>query len=248
MPERTQRSIRRRTLSRRDFLAAAGAGALTLAGGRLFAAGADGRRRPNVVVILADDLGYADVGYHGCKDIPTPHIDSIAAGGVRFTQAYVSCPVCSPTRAGLMTGRYQNRFGHEFNTGSAPNALKAHVGLPVEEKTIADVLKAAGYATGVIGKWHLGIHPRFHPFRRGFDEFFGFLSGSHSYFKPLQPRWSPIQRGREPVAEDEYLTDALTREAVDFIGRHRDGPFLLYLPYNAPLTPMQAPPRYLKRF
>ncbi|HUU21761.1 MAG TPA: sulfatase [Phycisphaerae bacterium] len=252
MPGQTPSTRGTRTrsiLSRRDFLAAAGAGALTLTAGRwLWAAPDAGGRKPNIIVILADDLGYADVGYQGCKDISTPHIDSIAAGGVRFTDGYVSCPVCSPTRAGLMTGRYQNRFGHEFNTGPAPEALTEHVGLPVEETTIADVMKSAGYATGVIGKWHLGIHPKYHPFRRGFDEFFGFLAGSHSYFQPLQPKWSPVQRGNEPVNEKAYLTDAFTREAVDFIGRHKEKPFFLYLPYNAPHTPMQAPPKYLKRF
>lgn len=237
------------SMTRRDFLAVGGAGALTVLTDGLHALGRDVTgRRPNIIIILADDLGYADVGFHGCKDIPTPHIDSIAANGVKFTSAYVSCPVCSPTRAGLVTGRYQNRFGHEFNTGGAPHSLKETVGLPVKETTFADVMKTAGYKTGVIGKWHLGIHPKFHPFKRGFDEFFGFLTGSHSYNRWDQPKWSPVQRGQDPVHEKEYLTDAFSREAVAFIERHKDRPFLLYLPYNAPHTPMQAAEKYLKRF
>src|SRR5271155_4245796 len=134
-------------------------------------------RKPNIIVLLADDLGYADVGFHGCKDIPTPNLDALARGGVRCTNGYVSGPYCSPTRAGLLTGRYQQRFGHEYNPGSSPE-----LGLALTETTIADRLKAAGYDTGLVGKWHLGAAPRFHPQRRGFDEFFGFLGGGHSYF------------------------------------------------------------------
>ena len=235
--------------TRRDLLALGAAGAVGLLTRGLYAGAAGGKaRKPNVIVIMADDLGYADVGFQGCKDIPTPHIDSIAANGVRFTAGYVSCPVCSPTRAGLVTGRYQNRFGHEFNTGGAPHSLQEHIGLPVEEKTFADVMKSGGYVTGVIGKWHLGMHAKYHPFKRGFDEFFGHLAGSHSYFRWDSPPTSPIQRGHEPVKEAEYLTDAFNREAVSFIERHKDKPFFLYLPYNAPHTPMHAPEKYLKRF
>ncbi len=249
MPDSRKPSIVAGDVTRRDFLAIGGAGALALLTRRLYAAeGAAGGRKPNVIVILADDMGYADVGYQGCKDIPTPHIDSIAANGVKFTNGYVSCPVCSPMRAGFMTGRYQNRFGHELNTGGAPHCLQEHIGLPTEETTIADVMKTAGYTTGVIGKWHLGAHPKYHPLKRGFDEFFGFISGSHSYFRWDQPKWSPIQRGRETVKTKEYLTDVFNREAVEFIDRHKAKPFFLYLPYNAPHTPMQAPKKYLDRF
>src|SRR6476646_10555827 len=136
---------------------------------------ADGKQ-PNIVFIVGDDMGYADEGFHGCQDIPTPNLDALAKASVRCTNGYVSGPYCSPTRAGLLTGRYQTRFGHEFNAGGAD------AGLPTTEATLADRLKAAGYATGLVGKWHLGGAPRFHPQRRGFDEFFGFLGGAHSYF------------------------------------------------------------------
>src|SRR5262249_45048349 len=140
------------------------------------------KRPPNVVILLADDLGYADVGCHGCKDIPTPHIDSLARNGVRCINGYVSGPYCSPTRAGLMTGRYQQRFGHEFNPGGG--MANADVGLPLSEVTLADRLKGAGYATGWVGKWHLGNAAKFHPTKRGFQETFGFLGGAHPYLPP----------------------------------------------------------------
>ena len=194
-------------------------------------------RKPNIVILLADDMGYADAGFHGCKDIPTPHLDSLAKGGVRCTNGYVSGPYCSPTRAGLLTGRYQQRFGHEFN----PAGGKA--GLPVSEATLADRLKTAGYVTGLVGKWHLGGAPEFHPQKRGFDEFFGFLGGAHTYFAK-----TGILRGTTPVEEKEYLTDAFGREAVSYIDRHKDRPFLLYLAFNAVHTPMDATDDRLKKF
>ncbi len=197
-------------------------------------------RRPNILIILADDLGYADVGFQGCRDIPTPHIDSLAKNGIRCTNGYVSGPYCSPTRAGLMTGRYQTRFGHEFNPGNGPQA-----GLPLSETTIADRLKAAGYVTGWVGKWHLGSAAKFHPHRRGFDETFGFLGGAHAYFPG---RGAPIYRGSEVVGEKKYLTDAFAREAVAFIDRHRSQPFFLYLAFNAVHTPMQATDDRLQKF
>jgi len=136
--------------------------------------------KPNIVLILADDLGYADLGIQGCPDIPTPNIDSIGRNGVRFTHGYVSCPLCAPTRAGLMTGRYQQRFGFEHNPGPMNQALP-EFGLPQNEPTIAERLKKIGYATGMFGKWHLGFKPELQPMKRGFDEFFGFLGGAHSY-------------------------------------------------------------------
>ena len=193
--------------------------------------------RPNVLIILADDLGYADISLHGSPEIPTPNIDALAAGGVRFTSGYVSGTYCSPTRAGLLTGRYQQRFGHEFNPHAGPVEVR---GLSIAETTIADRFRAAGYKTGVIGKWHLGTDERFHPLNRGFDEFYGFLTGSHDYFISEDKAQSPIVRGRQVEQIDGYLTDVLAREADSFVDRHRNEPFFLYLAFNAVHTPMHA--------
>jgi arylsulfatase A-like enzyme len=203
-------------------------------------------RRPNIVIIVADDMGYADIGVHGSKDIPTPNIDSLARAGIRFTDAYVTGPYCSPTRAGLMTGKYPQRFGHEFNIGVLSE--HADVGLPVKETTMADRLRAAGYHTGVFGKWHLGSAARFHPMERGFDEFFGFLHGGHSYMSPRPTDVNPLYDGKKTVTEPAYLTDVLADRAVDFINRNRTQPFFLYLAFNAVHLPLQATDKYLKRF
>jgi arylsulfatase A-like enzyme len=196
--------------------------------------------RPNLVLILADDLGFSDVGFHGGK-IPTPEIDRLAASGTHFTQAYATATVCAPSRAAILTGRYQNRFGFEFNileTGYASVRPASHPGLPASETTLAELLAEHGYASAIVGKWHLGLHPRFSPLSRGFDEFFGTLLSSQSYFPGRKGRF--LQSGGQGYIEDEYLTDAFTREAVDFIARHRDGPFFLFLSYTAVHTPMQA--------
>ncbi|HEX4609722.1 MAG TPA: sulfatase-like hydrolase/transferase [Urbifossiella sp.] len=196
--------------------------------------------KPNILLIVGDDMGYADIGVHGCRDIPTPHLDALAKAGTRFTNGYVSGPYCSPTRAGLLTGRYQTRFGHEFNPGGGDQ------GLPLAERTLADHFRAAGYVTGLVGKWHLGTGPR-HPQRRGFDEFFGFLGGAHPYL-PGKGKADTILRGTTPVDETEYLTDAFRREAVAFVERNREKPFFLYLAFNAVHTPMQAAPGGLRPF
>ena len=159
--------------------------------------------RPNVLLIVADDLGYADVGFHGSKEIPTPHLDALARRGVICTSGYVTYSVCSPSRAGFITGRYQQRFGYEYNP--AFDLTNAEQGLPLTERTLADRLRAAGYATGIVGKWHLGAHPQFHPNRRGFDEFFGLLGGGHRYF-PDGPVTIEIAAGRktsDPQAQAE---------------------------------------------
>lgn len=216
---------------------------LLLAAGLIPAAAlaADPPRKPNIVVIVADDMGYADVGFHGAKDIPTPNLDALAKGGVTCKSGYVSGPYCSPTRAGFLTGRYQTRFGHEFNPGGGEN-----LGLPLSEKTIADHLKGVGYATGLVGKWHLGSGAKFQPQQRGFDEFFGFLGGAHGYFTEKQG--APILRGTTVVDEREYLTDAFAREAVAFIDRHQREPFFLYLAFNAVHTPMHATDARLEKF
>ena len=225
-------------------------------------------RRPNLIILMGDDLGVCDVGLYGCRDIPTPNIDSIAARGVKFTNGYVSAPVCSPSRAGLITGRYQHRFGFEFNAGPLQRAVnEKEMGLPTTEITLPQVLKKAGYATGMVGKWHLGMHEKFHPVRRGFDEYYGFLFGANNYFDPRganavtaeaaggegSQAWprnplNPIYRNQSPIEESEYLTEAFAREAVAYIERHKREPFFLYAPFNAPHTPLQATKKYVERF
>jgi arylsulfatase A-like enzyme len=208
---------------------------------------AEPTRKPNVIVLVADDLGYADIGVHGSKEVATPHIDSLAKNGIRCTSGYVSCPYCSPTRAGLLTGRYQQRFGHEFN----PQLLAqggAGQGLHPNEVTIANRLKGAGYVTALIGKWHEGEEDKFHPLNRGFDEFFGFLAGAHNYLMTDDTSYGPIYRGRKRVEFTGHLTDVLAREASDFIDRHQKEPFFIYLAFNAVHTPLQPPEAQAKRF
>ncbi len=213
----------------------------------LLGAGTPAARLPNLLVIVADDLGYGDLGCHGGKEIPTPHIDSIAAAGIRCSSGYVSGPYCSPTRAGLLTGRYQQRFGHEFNPGP-PGDKSAALGLSLAETTLADRLRAAGYSTGMVGKWHLGHTERFNPVSRGFQEYFGFLGGMHAYEPGREDGPNAVMRGLKPVGESEYLTDAFAREAVAYIDRHAKDPFFLYLAFNAVHAPLQASPKVLERF
>jgi arylsulfatase A-like enzyme len=229
-------------LTRRSFLAAAAAGSR----GAVAAP-----RKPNIVLILADDLGSADLGFRGATDIPTPNIDALARTGVQFTNAYISHPFCSPTRAGIMTGRYQQRFGHENNPRYDP--ADATAGLPPSEVALPKVLSGAGYATGIVGKWHLGATAEMHPMKRGFRESYCFLGGGHDYFKTEMegsPReyLIPIHRDGKPEPLNDYLTDALSKEAAAFIRRHANEPFFLYLAYNAPHTPQQVTDKYLARF
>ncbi len=215
--------------------------------------------RPNIIFILTDDQGYADVGFNGCKDIPTPNIDRIAKRGVIFSSGYVSYSVCAPSRAGLITGRYQDRFGYSRNPLYRP--FDETIGLPLSEQTMAEFLQQSGYHNMAIGKWHLGVHEKFHPLNRGFHEFFGFLGGGHRYFPEEYDIKNPdsaknegqsyrtkLVHNKTLVEEKEYLTDALSREAVSFIERQRDKPFFLYLAYNAPHAPLQATQKYLDRF
>jgi arylsulfatase A-like enzyme len=225
--------------------AVAAALALMAVAGRLTAADTP---RPNVVVIVADDLGYADVGFQGGKDIPTPHLDGLAGGGVRCTNGYVSCPVCSPTRAGLFTGRYQQRFGHEFNPGQLTGDEQDAFGLPTSEITLAEHFHKAGYHTGLVGKWHLGFSDRFTPKQRGFDESFGFLGGAHPYLPGKNGQSKGIFRNGEEVQETEYLTDAFGREAAAFVERNAASPFLLLLTFNAVHTPQDTQPKKLEQF
>jgi arylsulfatase A-like enzyme len=190
--------------------------------------------QPNVLVILADDLGYGDLGFTGSKDITTPVLDSLASGGIICKNGYVTHPYCGPSRAGLITGRYQARFGVEINVTNSPFDL--YSGLPLTEQTFAKRLQKSGYDTGVIGKWHLGAAPPFHPNNRGFDYFYGFLSGGHRYFPdsvtttfPLllpngEPHYSanegcfwPLRRNEREAEFNEYLTTALSRDAAKFV-------------------------------
>jgi arylsulfatase A-like enzyme len=204
-------------------------------------------RKPNLIVFLSDDVGYGEYGFQGNKEIPTPHIDSIAKNGVRFTNGYVSGPYCSPTRAGLMTGRYQTRFGHEWNEGPAtPNGRQ--FGLPIEEKTIAERLKALGYSTAAVGKWHLGRGPQFIATARGFDEFYGTVANT-PFFNPPNFIDTRVSQDITPVKDDNfYTTDAYGERAVEWIGKQKGKPFFLYLPFNAQHAPLQAPKKYLERF
>jgi arylsulfatase A-like enzyme len=204
-------------------------------------------KRPNVIIFLADDLGHADIGFQGLvKDVKTPNIDAIAKEGVRFTQAYVSCPVCAPTRAGLLTGRYQQRFGFEQNPSpqTPPN-----YGLPNDQVLLAKVLKDAGYATAAVGKWHLGFEEQHHPMSQGFDEYFGFLAGAHGYYDIGEGK-NAVLRGREPAEKVTYLTDDFGREAAAFVEKQAKGdkPYFLYVAFSAIHTPMDITDKYLQRF
>jgi arylsulfatase A-like enzyme len=219
---------------------------------------------PNLVVIMADDLGYADVGFNGCSDIPTPNIDRIAKGGVVFTDAYVTYTVCAPSRAGFITGRYPQRFGFERNPAYQPH--NPGIGLPRSEQTLAEALRPAGYTSALVGKWHLGAHDDFHPLKRGFDEFFGHVGGGKRYFPELLTKESTtdaknewdsyhtlITRGFTPVKTTGYLTDEFTRESLDFIRRRASAnapqkPFFLFIAYNAPHGPLEAPADEIAKF
>lgn len=207
------------------------------------------RRVPNIVLILADDAGYADFGFQGSDQALTPNIDAIAANGATFTDAYVTTPFCSPSRAGILTGRYPQRYGYEFNlTHEPPPGVDAeYMGLAVEEKTLGDYLRAAGYATIAVGKWHVGAAPQFHPNARGFDHFYGFLGGGSSYHPDLQEA-GVLQRDGVSTEATEYLTDDLAREAVAYIEQYREQPFLLYLAFNAVHTPMDVLRQDMEQF
>jgi arylsulfatase A-like enzyme len=209
------------------------------------AGGGESARAPNIIVIVADDLGWSDVGFNGCKEIPTPQLDAIARSGVVLTAGYASHPYCSPSRAGLLTGRYQQRFGHEANP------IRETDGLPLDETLLPELLRAAGYRTAAIGKWHLGDNPKFWPTARGFDEWYGFSGGGHDYWGRTNPRrpLSGVLRDGRPVPPEEqtHLTDDFSREAAAFVERNRDRPFFLYLAYNAPHVPDQATREHLQK-
>ncbi len=207
--------------------------------------------KPNVLLIIADDLGYHDLGFQGSKEIPTPNLDKLAAQSLVCTNGYVSHPFCSPTRAGIMTGRYQQRFGHENNPAWLPQDTVA--GLPLTEATYPQLMQKAGYTTGAVGKWHLGAHPQFHPNKRGFDEYFGALGGGHMYFPGTGGGAEyniPLNRNGKDEAQTKYLTEQFGDEASSFVERHASEakPWMLYLAFNAPHTPLQAPQKWMDKF
>lgn len=199
-------------------------------------------RQPNVLIFYADDLGWGELGCQGNAQIPTPHIDALAKGGLRCTQGYVAATYCSPSRAGLLTGRYPTRFGHEFNSVANKS------GLSLKEATMADRLKKLGYATACVGKWHLGDAAEFRPMQRGFDEFFGTLANT-PFFHPTKFIDSRVSGEVQAVADDAfYTTDAYAERSVDWLEKNKAKPWFLYLPFNAQHAPLEAPQKYLDRF
>lgn len=265
-------------------LAVAGASLLMLANcagdgptTRSAAAASVPRSQPNIIVIMADDLGYADVSTYPGGRIPTPNIDRLGRDGVVFTQGYVTAPICSPSRAGMMTGRHQQRFGFEFNNGPDSRDIAEHLGLDPAEVTLAQALRDGGYRTGAIGKWHLGSNDEHYPTRRGFDEWWGFLTGQTNYIDPSAPdavnAVPPPRPGQRPanIAQayasvepanavitgpdrrrvdlgQGFLTEQITDQAISFIDRNADRPFFLHLAHHAPHTPLQVTQKYYDRF
>lgn len=221
--------------------------------------GLNAQKAPNIVFILSDDAGYADFGFQGSKEMLTPNLDKLAAEGMRFEQAYVTAAVCGPSRAGLLTGRYQQRFGYEENNvpGYMDNNTCVYdddMGLPLDQKTIGDYMKELGYKTGYFGKWHMGNADKFHPLHRGFDEFYGFRGGARSYFafNEVNPNYRHedwLERGFGVYVESpQYLTDALAGETINFIEKHKDETFFAVLSFNAVHTPMEPDPKDLSTF
>ena len=216
------------------------------------------QKQLNIVLILADDAGYADYGFHGSQVMKTPYLDKLAEQGMIFRQAYVTAAVCGPSRAGLLTGKYQQRFGfEENNVPGYMNQSCLHdddMGLPLDQKTMGDYMKSLGYKTAYFGKWHQGNADRFHPTKRGFDVFYGFRGGARSYFafdkaNPNYRQEDWLERQFEEFGEsDKYLTDALADETVLFIEKNKDHPFFVILAFNAVHTPMEAEDKDLKEF
>lgn len=243
------------------------------------------QKKPNILLIYVDDMGYADLHSYGNKDARTPNIDGIGKAGVQFTQAYVTAPICSPSRAGILTGKYQQSFGYEFQATSGYSDGQVELqgdtsgatvrGIPASETTIAQFLKKEGYATGAIGKWHLGYDKQFLPNNKGFDYFFGFNTNTSLLYKdtlspdiinrkidfhdgkigndPVAVSWtrrglSQIKQNETPVEVDDYLTFHFANEASHFIKRNKDQPFFLYLPFNSPVPPLQVPKSFYDKF
>ncbi|TYA74645.1 sulfatase-like hydrolase/transferase [Seonamhaeicola marinus] len=209
-------------------------------------------KKPNVIVFMADDMGYADTGFTGAKDILTPNLDALAANGVIFKQGYTNHAFCGPSRAALMSGRYPYRFG--FETNPAYDPANPHMGIDTKEKLFPERMQEVGYTTGVVGKWHLGAAQEFHPNNRGFDYFYGFLGGGHDYFridltkKVWEAYLQGLVRNKKPASFDGYLTTALSKDAAKFVSDNKDEPFFLYVAYNAPHQPLQAPKEDIERY
>ena len=203
--------------------------------------------KPNVIAIVIDDAGYVDFGFMGSEDLDTPNIDQLAKSGVIFTDAHVSATVCAPSRAGIITGKYQQRFGFEANgTGYGDSG---DIGLSDDVITIADVFQKNNYKTIAIGKWHLGGNESDHPNNRGFDEFYGFIGGGRSYFPIKNPsKHKMLQNNGKRVNFDGYLTDVLGQKSVSFVEENKDRPFFMYLAYNAVHTPMEAKKEHLEKY
>lgn len=205
------------------------------------------QNKPNIIVILSDDAGYNDFGVYGGTEVRTPHIDQLAQNGILFTSAYATASVCAPSRAGLLTGRYQQRFGFEHNTSKilAEGVSQREVGLDPDIMTIGNHLQHSGYKTIALGKWHLGEHEHHFPLNRGFDHFYGFIGGHRSYHSIEATEIDPqhiIYDDHHPVVEKSltYLTDDLTNKALTYIQQYKDEPFFIYLAFNAVHTPMEA--------
>ncbi|QCX37604.1 sulfatase [Aureibaculum algae] len=224
----------------------------------LMYSGINAQEKPNIIFLFSDDAGYADFGFQGSTIMKTPNLDKLAKSGVTFTQGYVSASVCGPSRAGLMTGKYQQRFGYEeINVpgymSENSKFLGDDMGLPLDQVTMADYLKKLGYTNAMYGKWHLGDADRFHPLKRGFDEFYGFRGGDRSYFAykevPKGHLDKRMENGfgnfEEPKA---YATDVFADKAISFMERNKDKPFFIYLAFNAVHTPMEATEEDLKKF
>ena len=218
-------------------------GGLALAAGAAGLRAAQPARRPNILLIVADDMGYNELGCYGAANIETPNIDGLARQGMRFTDYYVATPLCAPTRVSLMTGRTALRTSLSWN----PDFKDPEDGLSPEETTVAEVLGKAGYATGLVGKWHLGYAPKFWPRRQGFQDYFGFLSGNIGYYEHLYHGEKFMYRNETPEDPPGYMTELLTREALAYLERHRSQPFFLYLAYNAPHAPFEAPEQWVKK-
>ncbi len=208
--------------------------------------GAAAQTRPNIVLIVADDLGYGDLSSYGAPDIRTPNLDRLAREGVRLTQFYANAPVCTPTRAALLSGRYQQRVRLErpLETNAATPGTGLDIGLPATGRSLPQLLKNAGYATGLIGKWHLGFKPEFHPNRHGFDYFWGYLAGYVDWYAHVRGDGQPdLWENATPARYDGYLDHELTNRAVKFVSEHASGPFFLEVSYGAPHWPFQSPRR-----